>query len=697
MMDRFGQQVGNYRILRLLGEGGFAQVYLGEHLHLGTQAAIKILSTRLSQEDMEQFRAEARIIARLEHPYIIRVLDFGLVEKTPYLVMSYAPNGTLRQLYPQGTRLPLTAVLQYISQTAQALQYAHTQRIIHRDIKPENILLGRSREALLSDFGIALVSQTSRSQVTANVVGTVAYMAPEQIQGKPGQASDQYALGVIAYEWITGERPFRGSFTEIAVQQAVAPPPPLRSKLSDLSPDLERVILTALHKEPQQRFLNVQAFATALERAITQMNQEMMPTLLSNHTPGPVSLQSQPVVTPTVLATPHRKEHIPPQRSLETPRNIVGHSEGISSTMQSGKVGTSRRAAMVLLGAIGASAVLGGGLTWFFLTHQHSSPSPMGLTPPTVSKPKPTTPSTAGSPTIQSSIGTTLNVYRGHTLYIYGVTWASSDGQRIASASDDQTVQDWGAYTNQRYFSYRQNGPINDVKASHGKTRLASAGEDHTVQIRDAQNGTLISIYTGHTGAVYTVEWSPDDQYIVTASADKTVRVWEVISGNVITLYSQHTNVVWSADWSPDGQSIVSTSMDTTARVWEAMSGTTLQVYTGHTATVRSVSWSTQNYGIATASEDLTVQVWNPQTGKTLQTYRGHTAALRTVDWAHASSRIVSGSHDATAQIWDGANGQHIFTYRGHSAPVFDAQWSADDKRIVSGSTDTTAQIWQAS
>jgi len=285
MADRVEQQLGNYRIIRLLGEGGFAEVYLGEHLHLGTEAAIKILHTQLSSDDVEQFRAEARIIARLEHPNIVRVLDFGIEGKTPYLVMGFAPNGTLRQHHRKGIPLPWAIIVSYVKQIADALQYAHGQKLIHRDVKPENMLLGRRYEVLLSDFGIALVTQSSRYQGTRDVVGTVAYMAPEQIQGKPRPASDQYALGVVVYEWITGERPFQGSFTEIAVQHTVTPPPPLHEKVPSISLDVERVVLTALAKDPQQRFSSVQAFANALEQAY-------LPTQHLSSTPehGPQSL-----------------------------------------------------------------------------------------------------------------------------------------------------------------------------------------------------------------------------------------------------------------------------------------------------------------------------------------------------------------------------------------------------------------------
>jgi hypothetical protein len=266
--DRVGQQLGNYRLTRLLGRGGFAEVYLGEHLRLGTSAAVKVLHTRLAnRSEVESFQKEAHTIASLEHPHIVRVFDFDAINGTPFLVMSYAPGGTLRQHHPKGSILPLPTVVSYVKQVAEALQYAHDEKFIHRDVKPENMLVGRRGEVLLSDFGIALVAQSSRYQSTQDMAGTIAYMAPEQIHGKPRPASDQYALGVIVYEWLSGDRPFHGSFTEIAAQHAIVPPPSLREKVSAITPDVEQVVLTTLAKDPKHRFGSIHAFAIALEQA----------------------------------------------------------------------------------------------------------------------------------------------------------------------------------------------------------------------------------------------------------------------------------------------------------------------------------------------------------------------------------------------------------------------------------------------
>src|SRR6202022_2015727 len=235
MIDYRGQRLGNYQLTRLLGEGGFAQVYLGEHVYLSTQAAIKVLNTQLDN-DLDWFRTEARTIARLVHPNIVRVLEFGVEGNTPFLVMDYAPKGTLRQRHPKGKPLPLSTVISYVKQIAEALQYAHDEKLVHRDVKPENMLVGRGNEVLLSDFGIALMSQTMLGMDMQNMAGTLAYMAPEQIQGHPPRASDQYALGIIVYEWLTGERPFDGSFTEVISQQLSVSPLSLRARMPTVAP-----------------------------------------------------------------------------------------------------------------------------------------------------------------------------------------------------------------------------------------------------------------------------------------------------------------------------------------------------------------------------------------------------------------------------------------------------------------------------
>ncbi len=267
--ERTGQQLGNYRLTHLLGRGNFADVYKGQHIHLNTQAAIKVLHGQLTDNDLANFIHEARVIAHLRHPHIVQIFDFGIEDSTPFLVMEYAPNGNLRQRHQQGTRLTLETTLSYVRQIADALQFAHDQKLIHCDIKPENILLGYNNKVLLSDFSIAIMYSTMRSHsgLQQDTAGTLPYMAPEQLKAHALPASDQYALAIMTYEWLCGERPFNGTLPEIAIKHTLVPPPLLRERVTTISLTVEQVILKALAKNPQQRFEQIRDFAQALEEA----------------------------------------------------------------------------------------------------------------------------------------------------------------------------------------------------------------------------------------------------------------------------------------------------------------------------------------------------------------------------------------------------------------------------------------------
>ena len=265
------RELGPYELLETLGSGSSAKVYRARNKFLGTQVAMKVLHTRLLNEQAQRFLAEARIVAHLEHPNIVRVLGFDVEQSIPYLVMDFAPLGSLRQRHPLGTRLPLAVVIVYVKQVASALQYAHDRGETHLDVKPENMLLGKHGEVLLSDFGIAGKIQLQNPEMRRSAIGTIPYMAPEQILRRPGKASDQYALAIIVYEWLVGFYPFMGSREEIAHQHLTAQPPSLCARNSMVPQEVEEVVMKALAKDPKQRYSSVSAFAFALEKASSPM------------------------------------------------------------------------------------------------------------------------------------------------------------------------------------------------------------------------------------------------------------------------------------------------------------------------------------------------------------------------------------------------------------------------------------------
>ncbi len=276
-IHRVGQKLGNYRLIGLLGRGSYADVYLGVHEYLKTEAAIKVLHAQLIGAERDKFIKEAERTAKLRHSNIVSVLEFGIQEdaqtnlEVPYLVMQYAAEGTILRHHPRGELLTLQQVAPYVRQIAEALDHAHSKGIVHLDVKPENILVEQDGKLLLSDFGIAFVAHEVNTQHAQAIVGTIAYMAPEQIQGHPVEASDQYALGILVYEWLCGSRPFTGGIPEEIMRKHVhVPPTPLSERIA-IPRGVEDAVMVVLRKEPEERFRTVGAFARALELA----NQEL--------------------------------------------------------------------------------------------------------------------------------------------------------------------------------------------------------------------------------------------------------------------------------------------------------------------------------------------------------------------------------------------------------------------------------------
>jgi serine/threonine protein kinase len=290
MADKTGKQIGNYRLVKLIGKGGFAEVYLGQHVRIASKrAAVKILY--LFDVDAKKFQQEAEITEQLAHPHIVRLLEFDLQEGIPFLVLDYASGGSLRNRHPKGSQVALATVIAYLKEIAPALQYAHNRHILHRDIKPDNMLIGRQGELLLSDFGIAELSQTGRTSLEATLLtgGTPYYMAPETFNGRPEKASDQYSLAVVVYEWLCGVVPFNGeNFIQLGYQHAHAPVPPLRSINPAISPAVEKVVMKALAKDPRDRYPEVKDFAEDLENASRATLRKEPPLEVPGSTVPPV-------------------------------------------------------------------------------------------------------------------------------------------------------------------------------------------------------------------------------------------------------------------------------------------------------------------------------------------------------------------------------------------------------------------------
>jgi eukaryotic-like serine/threonine-protein kinase len=266
-MQYESRRFGQFYLIKLIGHGGFADVYEAYDCYLRRRVAIKVLHTRLTPDKQRAFLREARTLARLNHPHIIKVLQYNVHGNIPYIVMNLATNGTLGQLHPLGEQLPLDTIITYLWEIADALTYIHKLSLVHQDIKPENLLLGENGEILLNDFGIATFIQNAHSRANRTCTGTVYYMAPERFEGMSSPASDQYALAVLVYSWLTGIYPFNGSSQEVIWQHIYATPPSLRTIRPDIPLAIEQVVLQTMAKDPQDRFESVWEFVATLDAA----------------------------------------------------------------------------------------------------------------------------------------------------------------------------------------------------------------------------------------------------------------------------------------------------------------------------------------------------------------------------------------------------------------------------------------------
>ena len=332
-----GKRIGNWVIRRKLGEGGMGEVWLAVHYALETEAAVKALSPFFMRDAgiRDRFFQEAKLQAKLSHDHIAKVVDFFAQDNQLFLVQEYLEGGSLAdQIKRARGPVAIDHALDWTGQCLQALDYAHYNSVIHRDVKSSNIMLDRAGRARMLDFGIAKVIGGQHRTATGSVMGTPAYMAPEQCKSAKhvDHRADQYSMGIVLYELLTGRLPFEGE-TEFAIMTAQVndPPPPPRLSNPGIPPAIEAEILKSLSKSPDERFRDCGEFARALVAAASMpavaADIGMLPTLPAKDLhPGAAAV---PPTTPEVNLQVPTTAHQPGRRGVGI-KAIVGILAGVS-------------------------------------------------------------------------------------------------------------------------------------------------------------------------------------------------------------------------------------------------------------------------------------------------------------------------------------------------------------------------------
>jgi WD40 repeat protein/serine/threonine protein kinase/TPR repeat protein len=741
---RSGSRLGPYELLRPLGAGGMAEVWLARRADgaFKRELALKLPMITRARRDLEpRFDRERDILASLHHPNIARMFDAGLTEGgQPYLALEYI-DGRQINTFCDEQSLDLRNRLELFRQVLAALQYAHAHGVIHRDIKPSNILVSADGTVHLLDFGIAKLladgeaKETELTQLSGRAL-TPDYAAPEQIAGRPiTTAADVYSCGVVLYELLTGERPYRlkrnsrGALEDAILQ--TEPLAPSRATLAAQSArigamtapklaralrgDLDTIALKALKKEPGERYATANAFSEDITRFLVgdvvlarpdSVAYRALKFVRRHYIAIGVTAALILTLAGGLAATSYEAHLAARQRDAALQAQLRSLTQTAGGRLRDGDLGGAMAIILEVLSRQGTQAQFTPEALSVFQQARDSDRSVMRLIGHS-SLVTSASFSADGKHIVTSShdqtailwdtqTGQPLRTFTGHSDKV-NVAVFSPDGTRILTTSHDQTARIWDVATGRQLTVLA--GHTDRVFAgnfSPDGRRIVTGSYDNTARIWDAQTGQVLQVLRGHSRPVHAAQFSPGGDRVVTGSYDNTARIWDVTSGRTVGLFDGHTDMVLSAAFSPDGRRVVTGSLDNTARVWEASTGRQLFALFGHRNWVAKAVFSSDGRLILTASYDRSAQLWNAETGEALQKFTGHDNAVLDARFSHDEKQVVTASMDNSARVWDIMSAHQRLSLAGAHGNLTDVRFSADGKRLIAPSYDHTAYVWDA-
>ncbi|MFD6888805.1 WD40 repeat domain-containing serine/threonine protein kinase [Streptomyces sp. NPDC059957] len=656
---------GRYRLVELLGQGGMGRVWRAWDETLRRDVAIKEVLVPLGLDDAQRnlivgrVMREARAAARLSHPHIITVHDAVEHHGAPLIVMELIAGRSLATEIRERGPLPVRKVMAIGAAVADALAAAHAAGVVHRDVKPDNVLLSGGR-VVLTDFGIAGVADATVTLTsTGTVIGTPAYLSPEQLEGKAvGPASDMWSLGVTLYAAVEGVPPFRADTLTALYVAILTQEIPVADGAGVLAPVLTGLLI----RDPARRATvhDVAAALSGLDRAVspTAAGTEELPEVFRAPA-GPPSTIREPVVA---AGRPTETEEPPETRDPGRPLN-------------------QRRG--VLLAGLGIAAVAAGGMPLgVHLMQSRSegdSPSRSGPSLPAPS---------------QSWWSEKLDT-KGFRSMAF-----SPDGKTLAGGQGpDGGVEIWDVASRQRtaVFSGHTHQVFAVMFSADGRT-LLSASQDTTIRLWETATGRPLTKLTGSDGTVWSAALSPNGSTVVSSSSQGGCVIWDISTGMMKRTLQDSVN--WNMPlvaFLPDGSTIAGAN-GVFARLWDAGSGKTIATLK-QPAVIETMALSPDGRILAVGCEDNTVRLLDLTTRQTIATLAGHTKKPSAVAFSPDGKALASGSWDTHAKLWNVTSGENTATIDGHAEYITSVVFSPSGKYLATASAapDNAVQIWQFS
>lgn len=747
-------QLPGYEVQRLLGEGGMGIVVLARQHQLGRLVAIKLPLHTLSQEGRARFLREARAAAGLRHPNICPVHEVGEHQGQPYLVMDYIDGPTLHDWVGQNPTARRCAEL--VALLARAVAHAHARGVIHRDLKPNNILVERSTgQPVLTDFGLAKLLDEAGDQLSQSgtAQGTPAYMSPEQAAGQGSQIgphSDVYSLGAILYELLTGQPPYLGSVGEVLKLVQTEDPASPRRINPRIHPDLETVCLTAMARDPSQRYSSALALAEDLEhfaagetirarraglfrRTVRWVRRHPIP--VASGAAGLLAVLVAAVLILAFLLQVRQRHELEDLRTafddgLEHPEATEAYLERMEGYLAglerlSPKQVPELRERMVQRVA---------GLIRSSLEQPRLSPDVEKHVRDALA------PLAARAPEAAASLEQLLRERQSGWQLLFDLRppyqeWQEvfhvplkprRDGLERAGGGQGTLVRTRAACRgpvrleavfDPSWGQASQLGLVlNNVEAPTGEVlRLAISFDGRFVAAACGATGSpCTSICDLTTGRVsytleaprphYAVAFAPGGQRLATIGPDGSLRLWDVATGRVVTTVAAHTGVVRGLAFAPDGRTLAAGREDGGIQLWEVTAdGDALR----HRATlarahggraVSDVAFAPDGRSLASAGEDGVIRIWDVATKKVVRTLKGHAGRIYRIAFnlKPDGSMLASAGEDGTVRLWQSGSDRELAALSGEAGYAYDVAFAPDGKSLAVAYAGKRVKIWDA-